>query len=565
MSLPSVPKHFVADRNPSASVEEQHTQDPLEKIRQGDAMGDVHAAARSPEPATPRDWGTPDRNMQPNTMSGYFAPGMYETRAEEKNERHAYLRMMPIAFAVALLDRSNLSAAFVIGLADDLELSRDSRYNIISCSLYISHMCFLPAIVVFCQRYSARWWLSTCVLVWGGVCIAAGFVNHWSQLLACRIVLGALEACFLQRSHCLLFMTYANRELGKRFAVFSLSGVSMAAVVDISSRKFASDLQNRAHGLSSVQHVMSAFSPLLNEAFSRTPTWGPTHRWSWIFIWAGVLTVIVAVPVLLFVGDVETAPWLTERERDMLAGKTHSLTQVPCAEAKSKDVEVATRHQRGVHLGAGEVLTIMREQRLLFASTALFCTALFPAILLAYFLPIILVDVGFSGDAALIMSAPVKLSGLAVGLASAVIADRYRARLAAVMTGNVITSIGLGLLLFEVSKVRFGGAFLVDIGAAISVANVPPLQAANFADIKVKSVSAGCLTLGSALAGIVATLVFRTQDRPKFLLGLSWGFATQALSLLLCIAMILYLSHMNRLARQGLVIIQSKREFRYSF
>ncbi|CEH18678.1 Permease of the major facilitator superfamily [Ceraceosorus bombacis] len=546
MSLLSVPKQFVAERNLSASVEEQTSQDPLGKIRQDDAIDDAHAAARFPEPVTLRNSGTPNSSMQPNTMRGQFVPGTYETRPEGKDERYAHLRMMrkidchllplAIAFAVALLDRSNLSAAFVVGLAHDLELSRDSRYNMISCSLYISHLCFLPVIVILCQRYSARWWLFTCVLVWGGVCIAAGFVNHWSQLLACRIVLGALEACFLQRAHCLLFMTYANRQLGKRFAVFSLSG-----------------------------HVMSAFSPLLNEAFSRTPTWGPTHRWSWIFIWAGVLTVIVAIPVLLFVGDVETAPWLTEYERHMLAGKTHIVTQGPCEKAKSKDIEDDTRPQRGVHLGTGEVLTIVREQPLVFASTALFFAALFPVILLAYFLPIILVDVGFSGDEALIMSAPVKLSGLAVGLTSAIIADRYQSRLAAVMTGNVITSIGLGLLLLEMSKIRFGGVFLVDVGAAISVANVPPLQAANFADVKVKSVSAGCLTLGSALAGIVATLVFRTQDRPKFLLGLGWGFATQALSLLLCIAMILYLSHMNRLARKGLVIIQRKREFRYSF
>lgn len=51
-----------------------------------------------------------------------------------------------------------------------------------------------PANIV-CRRLGPCLWLPSLAVSWGIVTLGVGFTTNWTQLIACRILLGVLEVC----------------------------------------------------------------------------------------------------------------------------------------------------------------------------------------------------------------------------------------------------------------------------------------------------------------------------------------------------------------------------------
>jgi nitrate/nitrite transporter NarK len=102
--------------------------------------------------------------------------------------------MLCVVFGLSLLDRSNISAAYIAGMRKDLQLAVGSRYSI---SLLVFFPCYalfeLPSNLVI-RRIGARYWLSFLIVVWGIMVLAMGFVKDWNSLAALRALLGVFEA-----------------------------------------------------------------------------------------------------------------------------------------------------------------------------------------------------------------------------------------------------------------------------------------------------------------------------------------------------------------------------------
>jgi len=63
-----------------------------------------------------------------------------------------------------LLDRSNISAAYIAGLAKDLRLDIGGRYSMALLMFFIGYFLFeLPSNYVI-RRIGARWWLSFLII-----------------------------------------------------------------------------------------------------------------------------------------------------------------------------------------------------------------------------------------------------------------------------------------------------------------------------------------------------------------------------------------------------------------
>ena len=99
--------------------------------------------------------------------------------AEEENKLvwKIDLRVFPmlcVVFGLSLLDRTNISAAYIAGLAKDLELAVGSRYSVALLVFFIGYCLFeLPSNYVI-RRIGARWWLSFLIVAWGFMVLAMG-------------------------------------------------------------------------------------------------------------------------------------------------------------------------------------------------------------------------------------------------------------------------------------------------------------------------------------------------------------------------------------------------------
>lgn len=112
----------------------------------------------------------------------------------------------------------------------DLQLTVGERYSIISAIFFAPYIVFeLPSNIVL-RKVGCRIWLSTIVILWGGVMLGMGFLTDWTQLAACRVLLGLLEAGFFPGCVYLIQCWYTRFETQKRLALFYLTAMVISGV-----------------------------------------------------------------------------------------------------------------------------------------------------------------------------------------------------------------------------------------------------------------------------------------------------------------------------------------------
>lgn len=111
--------------------------------------------------------------------------------------RRVDLRLLPILAALysfALIDRTNLANARVAGADEDLGLSVGERYSLVTMMFFVPYILFeLPSNIVL-RKIGPGIWLPALATLFGVVSMSCGFTYTWTELLGCRVVLGALEA-----------------------------------------------------------------------------------------------------------------------------------------------------------------------------------------------------------------------------------------------------------------------------------------------------------------------------------------------------------------------------------
>lgn len=120
--------------------------------------------------------------------------------------------MLCVVFGLSLLDRSNISAAFIAGMNEDLQLTGEqhlilhtyafshltvvvgARYNIALLLFFVTYAMFeLPSNLVI-RRIGARVWMSFLIIAWGLMVLLMGIVVNWVPLAILRLLLGVFEA-----------------------------------------------------------------------------------------------------------------------------------------------------------------------------------------------------------------------------------------------------------------------------------------------------------------------------------------------------------------------------------
>lgn len=172
--------------------------------------------------------------------------------------------MLCIVFGLSLLDRSNIAAAYIAGLAKDLELTVGARYSIALLIFFIPYAIFqLPSNYVI-RRIGARYWLSFLIVAWGACVLGMGFIHDWRVLTVLRALLGIFEAGLFPGAIYIIGSWYRQYETARRVSIFYMASM-----------------------------IASGFGSIFAYALSLIRVGDGMYRagWRWIFIVEGAVTI----------------------------------------------------------------------------------------------------------------------------------------------------------------------------------------------------------------------------------------------------------------------------------
>ncbi|KAK1466273.1 major facilitator superfamily transporter [Colletotrichum cuscutae] len=420
-----------------------------------------------------------------------------------------------LLYCFSVIDRSNLPSAAVAGMREDLDLT-GNRY---------------PISVILGRTLGPRAYFTAITMICGGIVIGMGFLTHWGQLVALRVVLGALDSGFFPSCVYLLSTWYTRYEVGKRYSVFYM-----------------------------IVCFASAFAGILAFGLTQLDGTANLRGWSWIFIVEGVITCAIGiVGYFLLVGfpDAKKSAWnfLSQEETAWVI----SRLQADRGDAELPSFSVKKFLRGGADIKVWALSIIYFNNALIIFS-------------LSFFLPIILKDnMGFNTGKAQILTAPPYVFAAIITYTTGWLGDRYMLRGPIIVGDMVLSIVGTCLMGFHSDvAVRYLGVFLITAGSVSAVPATMAYQANNIRGQWKRAFCSAMVVGVSGIGGIAGSLVFRSQDKPHYLPGLSTCLGCAVLNVIIVIALSFYFRYWNTKAERGEVELEASDEtqasdFRYTY
>ncbi|ETN39961.1 uncharacterized protein HMPREF1541_06188 [Cyphellophora europaea CBS 101466] len=418
--------------------------------------------------------------------------------------------MLCLVFGLSLLDRTNISAAYIAGLSEDLRLDIGARYNIALLIFFIGYAIFeLPSNYVI-RRIGARWWLSFLICAWGACVLGMGFVHDWKIMTVLRAFLGVFEAGLFPGSIYIIGSWYRQYETARRVSLFYMGSL-----------------------------LASGFGPIFAYALSliRVGDGMYARGWRWIFIIEGIVTIAAGAAGPFFLVEFpERVTFLNARQKHI------ALTRVRQEKEKTEVV----------HPTARQSLKMLMDWKLIVYSIQYFICAS-SVYSLAFFKPIILRQgMGFSYAKAQLLSSPPYVFAIIASLAMAYVSDKIRMRWP-ILCAQALTAItGLLIILYAGPPgVRYFGLYLAIFGCQANIPGSLAYGQSNTAKQEKKGVVAAAMISVGAAGGICGSTIFRSQDAPYYMPGMWSTIAMQMLYIVITLCHSMYLKRQNKLADEG--------------
>ncbi|KAM5369639.1 hypothetical protein ACJZ2D_008898 [Fusarium nematophilum] len=199
----------------------------------------------------------------------------WDSAVEAKARRKAdlsVLLLLVLGFLVFQLDRMKLASALTAGFADDIHVNQ--------ATINLGNQLMFAAVVIFeipcnmaLQRVGAQ------VFMFGTVATMQVFVRDRGGFLAARIMLGFAEAGYTPGAMYTLSMWYRRSELARRISIFFFG-----------------------------MFGGNAISPILASGILGLEGKRGIRGWQWLFLLEGLLTILVATLLLLFLPESPSIP-----------------------------------------------------------------------------------------------------------------------------------------------------------------------------------------------------------------------------------------------------------------
>jgi MFS family permease len=341
--------------------------------------------------------------------------------------------------------RVNIGNARLYGLEEDLNLSSNQFQIAVSIFFVTYLLCEVPSNLVL-KQFTPRIWIAILSTTWGITATLSGLVGSFGSLVACRLVLGVLEAGLFPGLTVYLTLFYSKHELARRIGYLFVSSAIAGAVGGL----LAFGIGNMA-GLAGFR------------------------GWRWIFIIEGMPSVVLGVVTFFALpNEGSTAYFLSDDERALMElrhrreyGNTQSSRDLSFQDVKSAFTDWKVWAFSIAQFGVDTMLY----------GRFLCPPASRPPLLNSFktgfstFLPTIIQGLGtWSAAEVQLLTIPCYFLGAAAYMGAATVSDRTQQRGLLCVAFGILSVIGYGVLLSDSpTGVHYFGCFLVAMGLYIVV------------------------------------------------------------------------------------------------
>lgn len=189
-------------------------------------------------------------------------------------------------YLFSFLDRVNVGNARLYSLESDLGLVGNQYQTAVSI-LFVTYIIFeVPSNLVL-KKFTPRYWIAFITTAWGIIATLTGLVNSYGSFVACRILLGTVEAGLFPGLNVYLTFFYTKHELAMRVGYLFVSSAIAGALGGL-----------LAYGIGHMDGVAGL------------------HGWRWIMIIEGLPTFCLGIATFfLLPNDAESAYFLNASEK----------------------------------------------------------------------------------------------------------------------------------------------------------------------------------------------------------------------------------------------------------
>ncbi|KAL4972629.1 major facilitator superfamily domain-containing protein [Aspergillus desertorum] len=431
--------------------------------------------------------------------------------------------ILGLAFFALQIDRGNISAALTSTITEDLNITTNQinvGTQLLSAGIVISE---IPSNIIL-QRVGPQRWLSVQLFAWGLVATFQAFIKSYPAYLVTRLLLGLLEGGFIPGALYYLSTWYKREETSLRVTLFFFG-----------------------------QMFSGATSSLISAGLLTLSGKGGLAGWRWIFLVEGVMTLFFGIIFILFV------PPKAGDGRPLISpftGRWSYLTPRESHIATSRVLLDDPRKSAGhLEITGREIWNTVRQPRIIqhFFITLVAMSG-FQG--LTQYTPSIIKSFGFSAVRANALASVPVYCGMLWVLVLSYLSDKTGHRGPFVLisiTWNVISYACLRVTpatsdrwhrygVIAVANVSYASMHVLNVGW-LSVYCRSPQE---------RSVAMALIVMAANCAGISGSQIFRTEDKPLYLHGLTAICALAAASWVLALALNLqnYFTHQRRKAKE---------------
>jgi len=378
-------------------------------------------------------------------------------------------------FLMAYMDRGNIGNARLEGLDTQLRL-KGYDFNIALLVFFIPYMLFESPSNLLLRKFRPSRWLPFLTTSLGVTLVFMGLSRFFTMLVLNRVMLGALEAGLFPGMAYYLTFWYPRDKLQLRISLF--------------------------YGSAS---LAGAFSGLLAYGIGFMSGLGGLLGWSWIFILEGIMTFIVGIVANFVIVDTpSSAKFLTAEQRAFVI---HRKKQDTAGIGEEEQLEAR-------HLWAA-----LSDWQVWVQGLILLCVAV-PLYGITFFLPSIIKDFGFSTPISQLLTVPPYVVGTIATYTMGYYSDKLKTRYPFIFGGLVTAFMGLSMNIMDLPvKMKYMGTFAIVSGTYGVVPGIIAWLGNNLCGQSKRCVGMAIQISIANIAGIIASLIYNTQDSPRYLIG----------------------------------------------
>ncbi|KAL3475720.1 major facilitator superfamily domain-containing protein [Aspergillus californicus] len=411
--------------------------------------------------------------------------------------------MMGLCYMMQYMDKLALSQSTLFGLREDLNL-QGSDYSWASAIFYFGYLAFSWPSSYLMVRLPIGKYISTTVLVWGGVLMCHAAAKTFGGLLAARFFLGVGEASIAPGFALITGMLYKREEQPARQAAWFLGNcvsTIIGAVV--------------AYGIGTIENAA-------------------VNSWQLLFLVLGTITAGMFFWLIFLLPDSpKKIVFLTKHEQAIVLQRT---------------IANKTGTMDAGDFKASQAWLALRDPQTWFLVLYTFCVNLWNGGVTS-FSSIIINSFGFSQLTSLLMQMPMGAAQVVFLLLSAGIATLVpRTRIIMMIFNVLISTIGM-ILVWQLDEDNQTGRMVgLTLGAVFAV-NIPlslSLISSNVAGFTKRSVTSALLFVAYCVGNIVGPQLFINSEEPSYPTGMKAAVSGLALGTFFLVCLLFYYIYENR-------------------